>query len=139
MEALMEALGVNWVEIFAVIISIVLAYSETKKYGLKKHLNNALIFARGAATAIEIAESGKAKDIVKKIIKENVGSNPGLVDINTIVMATIDPKPAGDVPAIKRFWRRAIRGQNVAGVLGKIALKAAGVAVERKAEKLFED
>jgi len=139
MEALMEALGISWVEIFAVLISLALAYAEAKQYKLKKHLDNALVYARGAATAIELAKSGEAKDIVKKILRQNLNDRPGLMDVNTAIMATIDPKPAGDVPAIKRFWRRAIRGQNVAGVLGKIALQAASLAVERKAEKVLDD
>jgi hypothetical protein len=139
MEALMNAIGMDWVEILAILLGAGLAYAKFKGYNLKKHLDNAVIYARGAATAIELAQSGDAKDLVKKIIKQNLKDHPGLIDVNTAIMATIDPKTEGSVPPLKRFWRRAIRGQNVAGILGKIALNAAGAAAERKAEKIFED
>ncbi len=139
MEALIDALGLDWVEILTILLAAGLTYAKVKGYNLKKHLDNAVIYARGAATAIELAQSGDAKTLVKKIIKQNLADHPGLIDVNTAVMATIDPKKEGTVPPIKRFWRRAIRGQNVAGVLGKIAMGATGLAIKRKAEKIFED
>ncbi len=139
MEALMSAIGMDWVEILAILLGAAIAYAKVKNVNLKKHLDNALIYARGAATAIEIAQAGEAKDIVKKIVRQNLAKHPGLLDVNTVIMATIDPKKEGTVPPIKKFWRRAIRGQNIVGLLGKIALGAAGVAVKREAEKIFED
>lgn len=139
MEALMNGLGLDWVEILAILLSAALTYAQIKKVSLKKHMDAALVYARGAATAIELAQSGDAKDLMKKIIKQNIPKIPEILDVNTAVMATIDPKKEGTVPPIKRFWRRAIRGQNVAGVLGKIAANAAGLAIKRRAENIFED
>ena len=81
MEALMDAIGMDWVEILAILLAAGLTYAKVKGYNLKKHLDNAVIYTRGAATAIELAQSGDAKDLVKKIIRQNLADHPGLIDV----------------------------------------------------------
>lgn len=135
-SGIMESLGLDWVEVLTIILGAAFAYAKTKNYNLKKHLDAVVVYARGAATAIEVAGSGEAKEIVKKVIKQNVEAIPEIVEVNNAIMNTVDPK--SNVPPIKRFWRRAIRGQNVVGLLGKFALSAAKTAAVNKIETIID-
>lgn len=76
-------------------------------------------------------------DYVKKAVHAAV-KNTALEDANVLHaenVVRLHVQPKENVPAIKRFWRRAIKGKNFAGVAAQMFAKA---ALEKEYKRRFE-
>jgi hypothetical protein len=116
-----------WVVILVAIIPVITTILERSgKKDLMKKLKGAMEVGRTVFAAIEESESVAPKVLVKEAMEAASTSNEAK-EINEILHTITDPKRrmAADVPPIKRFWRRMLRGQNLAGVALRIGGQSA--------------
>lgn len=114
----------NWEELLPLAIAVIMLIVKTIQGGkYKKYLDAALALNRTVYSAVEEA---KATD-VKKLVTEAViaSTNIKLVELNTIILPVVDSVKAKDAPPLKRFWRRLLSGQNLAGVALRVAAQGA--------------
>lgn len=116
-----------WVLILPALVAIIIAVLERagKKDALKK-LRGAMEVGRTVFAAIEEAGEKGPKKLVRRAI-EAASTSAEAKEIAEVLHAVTDPKRAVDpnVAPLKRFWRRMLRGQNLAGVAAKIAVSGA--------------
>lgn len=98
-----------------------------EKLGKKKLLEKVKGVAeagRIAFNAIEEAGAGNVKTLVKHAMGEQVAT-PATKEAINVLHASADKKAAKKLPRLQRFWRRALSGKNLAGVVARSAAKAA--------------
>jgi hypothetical protein len=121
---LMQTLGIDWSDI--IIGAIAVALYILKKWKGDKVLQDVLHVARIAYSAIEEAGSKKTKKLIKDAVLNAAAKNqPIVAEVNDLLVTVVDEKKPEAVPPIKRFWRRMLNGQNLAGVAVRMAAKAA--------------
>ena len=121
--------GINWAIVGQVIAGLVAVYLAIKKGKTSRALKAAVGLLQTVYSAVE--ENGEASGVkaVKREVAKSVEAMgekiPLLGEVEAAVMSTVDPKPDKDVPAIKRFWRRFLKGENLAGVAARVVLSKA--------------
>jgi len=98
---------------------------EVQGWEVQASRNDALAVSRVTYSAIEEANNKDVKVLVAEALNEMGKANPGMLEINNVMTSVVDSEKASSVPPLKRFWRRALAGQNLAGIAAKIAAKAA--------------
>jgi len=115
MDKILEIVKAN-PEIIGTVMAIVFSLLWKIK-SLNKYLGATAKYALILADSIEKTRDKQAGDIVVDEIKKRVGTSDSIVRaVNDVIVDRVDPK-LKEVPAIKRFWRRLISGENVAGKL----------------------
>ncbi len=118
--------NLDWGTIATAVAGIIMFLLEKYKAGkYKQTRDDALVVSRAAYSAIEEAHSTDVKILVADAVEEIAKTQPGVLEINDVMTSIVDDKKASSVPPLKRWWRRALAGQNAAGVIGRIAMKAA--------------
>lgn len=116
----------DWGVIATAVAGIIMFILEKYKAGkYKQTRDDALVVSRVTYSAIEEANSKDVKVLVADAITEIGWTQPGVREINDVMTSVVDADKASKVPPLKRWWRRALAGQNAAGVIGRIAMKAA--------------
>ena len=143
METVKEVLGLvveNW-QVIVLIASIGYGIGTALGKGrYKRALRGAVKLSQIMAAAIEEGDDEKPTKTAKKQVEAAVAlmsdTVPKLTEAKEAVMSTVDPKD--EIPAVKRFWRRALAGKNFAGVaakvIGRAAVEAAAVEMRRRAK-----
>ncbi len=118
--------NIDWGVIATAVAGIIMFILERYKAGkYKQTRDDALVISRATYSAIEEANSKDVKVLVADAINEIGKTQPGVLEINDVMTSVVDAEKASKVPPLKRWWRRALAGQNSAGVIGRIAMKAA--------------
>lgn len=113
----------DWEALLPLIVAIIMLVMKTIQGGkYKKYLDAAIELNRTVYSAVEEAKASSVKDLVKEALVNKEGK---IVEINKMLMPVIDSEKAGDAPPIKRFWRRLLAGQNLAGVAVRVAANSA--------------
>ena len=105
------------------IIMFILERWKTGKY--RQCADDAMAVSRVTYSAIEEAQNKDVKKLVAEALNEMGRAQPGLLEINDVMTAVVDPKKADSAPPIKKFFRRFFRGENLAGAAARMALKDA--------------
>lgn len=128
--SIVEGLGVNVDTLIVLVVGIIGWILERIAKGKYKHcLDDAMMVSRAAYSAIEEADNKEIKELVSEALTEIGKEQPGVLEVNDTLMKVVDNKTAkavvkGNVPPIKRFWRRFLAGKNLVGVLARVAAKA---------------
>lgn len=126
---------VDWYYVAVTVVAVIgWILDRVKKGKYKNAMDDAVYVSWTAYSAIEEGNNTDAKERIAEVIEAVAVERPGVKEINDVMMAVVDEKKAASVPPIKRFWRRALRGENLAGVLGRIAAKAAIQELLKKKE-----
>lgn len=114
-----------WVILLPAIVAAVVAVLQNmgKKDALKK-LKGAIEVGRTVFAAIEECEAVGPKKLVRRAMADAATSDEAK-EINNLLHSVTDFKAAEKIPPIKRFWRRMLRGQNLAGVAARVAMNNA--------------
>lgn len=116
----------DWGVIATAVAGIIMFILEKYKAGkYRQTRDDALLVSRVTYSAIEEANSKDVKVLVAEAIEEVARSQPGVKEINDVMTSIVDAGKASTVPPLKLWWRRALANQNAAGVIGRIAMKAA--------------
>jgi len=114
-----------WVVLLVALIPAIIAILE--RMGKKKavaNLKGAITVGRTVFAAVEDAKATDVKKMVAEVMADDAIS-PAAKEINKMIHSITDVETAKEAPPIKRFFRRMLSGENMAGVLARIAGRAA--------------
>lgn len=97
----------------------------------KKAIKAAIVLLQTMSSAVEENGASEVKREIAKTVDVMRSEVPLLSEVQDLVLQRVDPKK--HVPPIKRFWRRFLKGENLAGVAARIAGAA---AVKRNTENI---
>jgi len=124
---------VDWYYVAVTVVAIIGWILDKTRY--RKSLDDAVYVSRTAYSAIEEGNNTDAKERIAEVIEEIAEERPGAKEINDVLVSVVDEKKATSVSPLKRFWRRTLAGQNMVGVVGRIAMKAAIQELLKKKEE----
>ena len=114
-----------WLVILVAIIPIITTIMQRMgKQELLDKLKGAIEVGRTVFAAIEETEAAGAKKLIKEVMTGK-SISPAGKEINDLLHSVTDVKAAEKAPPIKRFFRRMIAGQNIAGVVLRIGAQNA--------------
>ena len=123
-EVTVEPAGTPWAWVVPLVVAVamaVLKHIQGGKY--KRYLDAAINLNRIVYSATEEAEAKNVKDLVREAVEKAASGE--IREINDLIHPLVDPKKAGSVPPIKRFWRRFLAGKNLPGVVARVAVNNA--------------
>lgn len=108
----------------ALVAAILWILERLGKKKMIEKLKGAIEVGRVVFAAVEEAEAGDVKKIVANTMTEPKVTDAAK-EIQELLHASVSSKKAESVPPIKRFWRRFLAGENLAGVAARMAGKQA--------------
>ena len=111
----------NWRLIAEIIGAGILAGSLWRAKKLKPALKATIDLLRIVYSAVEESDAKRVKKTTAKTLAVTAAKNPVVAVVDEAVRSVVDPKE--NIPPIKRFWRRLLKGENLVGVALRIAVK----------------